>query len=615
MSDVGAPKASEQVTLLEHVTLLQAAHPDGPLPEGGRPYPDAAQRARLPHSDEPFAVRQRRLIEVVTSIYEAEPSPERAGAMLVAALTSQRAEPRLAGWLAQEVASFDPGWRRRVGRELAYDGGERGMVGVGLALLSGVASPEDTAPVRLLGLLSRDFGQLAIRVLRHVPGAGGDLVWLAERSDPTRHAQAVEALCDLAEPVTHAWLLREGVRLDGPSTAAARRVAETVGLADLLDGEEIPPDVVEQAGRLLLAMTQRGAGSAELRDYTDAASALVRFSRAAARMNATLDRYAMIMALLADLHTGQAATLAWPDRELALVRTALDRLLDQSAWADCLADAARSGNPDTYRRACWATQLRTTLRQTPPVTPSSNDFRARIAIRVSVPDPAHRGTVETRILVNGRHLCAEAFTAGPAEQPENLLGPDHPLHADVEPHEVRLAQTDCTEGCCGALFVTIERRGDEVIWRSWRNPDCPGLDLPTLHFDAAEYDAEVARAEADHSWEWPARTVARLVRARLREQPDLLARWDCAAGWVAAGPPDTSRVEVSYFHPARPRGGDDLWLQFVAVIDLPANDPEDMRDEIVRRITDSDPRRPQWLAGGSAEAAQAYGFDWPPRRS
>ncbi|MFF0467504.1 hypothetical protein ACFYPX_08795 [Micromonospora zamorensis] len=613
MTDAGEREALEPRTLLEHATILQLAHPDGPLPDGGRPYPDTEHLAGLPRTDEPYAARRRKLVDVVTSVYEAEPSAGHACAVLSDALTSMRVEPRFAGPLAETVASFDPAWRRRVGRELAYRSRERGKVTVGLALLSGVAGPGDTAPVRLLGLLSRDFGETAIRVLRQIPGAAGDLVWLAERSDPWRHAQAVEALCSLAEPDTFGWLLHEGVRPGGPSVTNARTIAETVGLADVVGDDEIGEDVIEQAGRLLVAMTLRGAGNTELRRYTDAPTALTRFARAAGKMNATFDRYAMIVSLLADLYVGQAATLRWPGKELGWVRAALERLLDEPTWAGVLDVAEQSADRVIYHRARWATLVRTTCGQVPLTERSMNGEQSRIAIRVSVPDPELSGAVEASVFIDGRPVVAEAFTAGPAEEPEYLLGPDHRLHADVEPHEVRLAEADCTEGCCGALYVTIERRGDEVIWRNWRNPDRSGFDLPALRFAAAQYDAEINRAENDHSWDWPDRTVTRLLRDRLREQPDLLGRWDCHPGWVAARPNDRGRVHVSYFYPQRPAGVEDLWLQFVAVIELPAGDPAIVVDEIVRQISDTDPRRQQWLTGGGAEAARRFGFDWPAR--
>lgn len=43
---------------------------------------------------------------------------------------------------------------------------------------------------------------------------------------------------------------------------------------------------------------------------------------------------------------------------------------------------------------------------------------------------------------------------------------------------MRLAEASCTEGCCGALYVTIQRDGDYVLWDEWRNPDEDEIDLP-----------------------------------------------------------------------------------------------------------------------------------------
>lgn len=609
MSDVGERDPLDPPTFLDHATSLHAADPDGPLPDGGRPYPDADQVAAPPPTDAPYSERKRRLVAVVTEVYDAEPAPAHAGRRLAQALASERVDQRVVGSLPEAVARFDPYWRRHVGRALAYGGRERGTVLVGLALLAGVAEHDDAEPVRTLGLLSRPFGDIAIRILRAIPAAG-DLVWLAGRSDPWRHARAVEALCDLAEPATFDWLLEHGVRLSGPSTPVAHRIAEAVGLADRLAHDDGDEDVVEQVGRLLLAMTQRTAGKAELRTYADARTTIERFARAAPVMRATLDRYALIVALQADLAVGQAAALDWPDPDLDRVRSALDDLLGQQAWVDVLETALRSGDPDLYHRAHWATWARTTSRRPQPTGHTMDDTTSRISIRVAVPDPQYAGVVETRIFIDDRPVVLEAFNAGPAESPEYLL--DHRLRAGADPHEVRLAEADCTEGCCGALYVTIQRCGDEIVWRDWRNPGDSRLRLPTFTFDAAQYDAEIARAGADHTWEWHDRTVARLVRTRLRAEPELLTRWDCHPGWIGARPNDRGHVHVSYLYPRRPGPDDQPWLQFVAVIEVPEGDPETVADDVVRVLCESDPRRQDRLAGGSQEAARQYGFRWPP---
>lgn len=646
MTQVDEREALAPRTFLEHVELLHFSHPDGPLPGGGRPYPDTARYDALPRTGQRTSESVQALVELVTSVFRSEPSAGRARFQLAEVLRSVVVPFRGHGPLVEAVAPFDRRWRHRVGRHLACTGTERGQVLVGLILLAGAAEPGDALPVRLLGLLGRPFGESAIRVLRQLPGAADDLIWLAERSDSLNHARAVEALCAVADPATFGWLLREGVRPGSPSAVHARTLAETVDLPALLNADtpmgrcpsstdsdgKVPflrpgadGDVVAQVGRVLTVLMGREAGSAELRRYAGAAAALAGFTRAAGRMRPDLDRYAMVVTVLADLYAGQAATLDLPEGEPAAMRALLEHLLDEPAWAAVRADAEQSADPMSRRRAQWALDTRTVCRRTPlpagPATTAETGMtppgggRSSFAIRVHVDDPGLLGGVETRIFIDGRPIIVEAFDKGPSSQPEYLLGPEHRLRADEEPHEVRLAEADCTEGCCGALYVTVERRGGEVVWRDWRDPDRAGVDLPNFRFAAPEYDAEVERAENDHSWEWPERTVARLLRARLDAEPDLLGRWDCHLGWVSAGPRDHARFQVSYFHPRRPALDDEPWLQFVAVLDVPPGESDAVAGELVRRLTETDPRRPQWLAGGSAEDAAALGFDWPPPRS
>ncbi|MFE0581881.1 hypothetical protein [Streptomyces sp. NPDC058874] len=65
--------------------------------------------------------------------------------------------------------------------------------------------------------------------------------------------------------------------------------------------------------------------------------------------------------------------------------------------------------------------------------------------------------------------------------PEYLV--DHfGLRAGPQPRELRLAQAYCTEGCCGALYVTVRRDGDEAVWGGWRGVDVKGRPL-RLYFD------------------------------------------------------------------------------------------------------------------------------------
>ena len=128
-----------------------------------------------------------------------------------------------------------------------------------------------------------------------------------------------------------------------------------------------------------------------------------------------------------------------------------------------------------------------------------------LSLRIVMPSLGSRhGTVECRPIINGRDILADVFDEGPAGDPRTLLGPDAPLHATAIPREVRLAEAECTEGCCGAVYVTIRREGQHVIWSGWRNPDEDEVDLPELRFDVDQYDVEVRRASTDRSWEWNA---------------------------------------------------------------------------------------------------------------
>jgi hypothetical protein len=249
-----------------------------------------------------------------------------------------------------------------------------------------------------------------------------------------------------------------------------------------------------------------------------------------------------------------------------------------------------------------------------PLVPSA---ARRLTIHVTVADPAVGNGVETRILVDGRPLVAGAFDRGAPHAPEYLLEARR-LRAAPQPRRVQLAEAWCTEGCCGALYVTIVRDGDTVWWRDWERPpgpaDQPPLPaLPDVRFKASRYDAEVLRAENDHSWEWPARTVTRHLRERLRAEPDLLNRWECASGWISTHHNDRDRVDFTFTYPHRATDGPNTpRVQFLWPLPVTGAAPRDQADAIVHRLTTTDPTAHAHAVGGSREAFEALGFSWPP---
>lgn len=215
-------------------------------------------------------------------------------------------------------------------------------------------------------------------------------------------------------------------------------------------------------------------------------------------------------------------------------------------------------------------------------------------------------------MIDGRDVIGETFEAGPAHSPEELLGHDRLLRARDEPHEVELAEAQCSVGCCGALNVTIRRDGDVVIWERWRDANGPDpADLHPFRFDATAYAAEIERATEDRSWEWPARTVARLLSERLRAEPGALAAWQCefhaAASWTWL----RDQLIVTFWHPGPP-SRDRPFLQFKKVYPTTQQDPEVQAVKLFEDLTGTDPRERADTVGGSAEHARALGYAWPP---
>ncbi|MFJ7243140.1 hypothetical protein ACIQWA_00680 [Kitasatospora sp. NPDC098652] len=238
-------------------------------------------------------------------------------------------------------------------------------------------------------------------------------------------------------------------------------------------------------------------------------------------------------------------------------------------------------------------------------------------LRLLHPPPEDR-QLEVRPIVNGRDLLAEVsphVVGGPRYAgvgPRRLLGPDGPLLATAVPHEVRLAWGGCGyERCCGALYVTVRRDGDQIVWTGWRDPAFPDFGLPELRFDAGPYETEVRRAEAESGWEAVTGAVARLLEARLRGRADWLLRWDCEVDAVWSHRENPDLIHLVLLHP-RDRYETDLpWVQFGITLPVSADDPSAQAEQLEARLTAADPRATAQVWGGSHHAEQ-LGYPWPP---
>ncbi|WBP84596.1 hypothetical protein [Kitasatospora cathayae] len=130
-------------------------------------------------------------------------------------------------------------------------------------------------------------------------------------------------------------------------------------------------------------------------------------------------------------------------------------------------------------------------------------------LEIVVLPPGPRFAAQVRFRVNGEDVLAEAVREGgrgPYAADVLPAGRPSPLRATDEARRLELGEPECTGGCCGFLTVVVQRFGEIVQWSDWEMPRESPLDpdpypLPELHFDASRYDAELARAEADRSWQ------------------------------------------------------------------------------------------------------------------
>ncbi|MER5389131.1 hypothetical protein [Saccharopolyspora sp. NPDC002686] len=228
-----------------------------------------------------------------------------------------------------------------------------------------------------------------------------------------------------------------------------------------------------------------------------------------------------------------------------------------------------------------------------------------LSISVILPEDSAWNQVETKICVDGQDLIGPEFDEGPRLDPEVLLGPDSPLLPEDEPREVMLAEAECTWGCCGAVFVRISRDGDQIVWDEWRNPDSE-LSLPEIRFDSAQYEAELARADRERSWEWSGWTVARLLTSRLREEPSVLWQWDSSLDWGRSRPDTRDHVDLAFTSPPRQvitdrwRDSGELidYDQFLVRFQVSPELPGKQVERIVEELRASDPRKQAEVCGG-----------------
>ncbi|WP_329118992.1 hypothetical protein [Streptomyces sp. NBC_01465] len=613
---MSAPEERSPLTprpsLYEHALRLLQEEPNGGRPQRGYPLPEKpASRPDLRWPEAKAAVQE--IVGPLLTSPDLDPDPARAADELHRRLDPLGVQARSVRNVVVALPLSDEVAARALARHLTRTGTSAPAVAVGLALLDRLGGPED---IPYLDTLSRfrDLTRPALQALSAVDRPAAGLAWLRQYTRTESLRPLIDALTARDAPAIRDWLLAHPLdpRTVGPEPAC--RIAEAVRLTDLLRAEPVDPRLLSQAVRLLARMTSPHDYRVKILDYTDAVTAYTTVVAHLSQLPPSLDDFANLLSLAVDLHSGPSTLLDWePGRREALLDT-LNSVPSTPAWS-AVAEAVPADPADsaTLRRQHW---IRRTAHQ-PLRSPTPGGPTLRIEVAVS--DPIDPSAVETRILIDGRPLVAEFFGLGPAGSPERLLD-NGSLRATAEPHEVQLAEAYCTEGCCGALYVTIRRDGDDVVWSDWRLSNTPASrhrTPPTHRFDATAYDTEITRAERDDSWSWPARTTARLISAGLRARPDLLTRWDAQRGWTGTDFADPDSVAVSFTYwpglSADQKDKDGPWLQFVWTVPDDDTPPETRAAAALDRLATTDPKTYADVRGGSREYAAALGYPWPER--
>ncbi|MGW8763928.1 hypothetical protein ACWGN5_15640 [Streptomyces sp. NPDC055815] len=587
--------------LSDHARRLRGA----PVPRGGHPLPDSARTPR-PRGPGPLHHEARaRVTEVLRGLLAAPGAdPETA---LVATGVRDRTVLRAAATLDHPDAPA----ARALGRLLVRTGTTLVGVAAGIGLLSVLGEPEDVPYLRDLGMLD-GLDSAAVEALTALDPPAAATVSLAHRARATGLRALADALVSGRTNDLRALVVR--VPADRPRDVGpdmARWIAEATRLPALLRAHPEDPELLAQAVLLLTRMTSRRDYTTALLEYGDAVDLYEAITaRVAGETPSTgLDRQARLLSLALDLHSGASHLLDWPPGRREQVLGALLAAVGEQAErdTDAGADGDADADPRARQRAAWIRRTAPRLRAAtaspeplatePPVAEPLATEPGRVpclGIEVVVADPGDPDAVETRFLVDGRPFVPWAFGRGPGDAPERLLDTGA-LRATAEPRAVRLAEAYCSEGCCGALYVTVRREGPHVVWGDWSRPGAPrGLpDLPVLRFDAAAYDTEAARAERDRGWSWPARDTARLIARGLREQPALLARWGLRQGWASTefGDPDTAVITYDDLPPTPGGPPDAQQRQYVWRLRDDGTPPERRAAAALRRFAVEDPRR------------------------
>ncbi|MFC5007966.1 hypothetical protein ACFPIJ_60415 [Dactylosporangium cerinum] len=317
--------------LHDHAVLLHRQGKDDPLPAGGSPYPDD-QRPRTGIGSD-----ARRVGADVAKILDKHfASPAAAPRALVGAFDEVYVPVHDNEHVAAAALRAGRKRVRRTGRWLVRYGVDRREVAVGLALLGTEAttSDKDIELIRTIGLLSAEFGALAVESLRHRGDAGIEaLLWLAARTRGWGRVHAIEALCTVAVlPEVRDWLLRHACAGDDLDAVTAGAVATAAHLHAAIIDPAADDELVDHAAALLRAMADGSGQGMSLADYPPARHVLAAHVRRLARQKPTWARFAAAAVIADRIARMEPEQLGCTKKQRERLVERYEKILRQRRW-------------------------------------------------------------------------------------------------------------------------------------------------------------------------------------------------------------------------------------------------------------------------------------------
>ncbi|KQV14299.1 MULTISPECIES: hypothetical protein [unclassified Kitasatospora] len=485
--------------------------------------------------------------------------------------------PDTAAAALEHWPELPPERARAVGRRLLREGTDERPVLVGLELLARTGTVHDLPSIRTVGLFNA-FTAQAGAALAALGGTASDLRWLADRCRPRHQLTLVRGLCRNPTPTTRPWLLHHVVSVPRTPGRTIRQVAEAVGLVRLLDDPHSDESTCLDAGRVLLALARWDNFLPQIGRYADAVPAYRALLRRAERWSPTLDRYALLVDIALELTTGHSWKLDWTPGEPARLVDRVLATLAAPGWRNCLTDALADPEPPTHQRAEWARSNLDRLTRRRPPRPGT----ASLDLWTVRGDPAWSDLLEARVLVDDVPFPCDRYID---QGYSFLIG-----ISDLGPGWAHYGDPD----------TVCERTADRVHWRA--------PDGRVTAFDAAEYDAEIARAGADRSWHWPALLVADELQHLLEADRSVLGRWNCELEWVHAENNEPGLIRLRFrLWPRVPE-----WRCLFLVRTLPVDDRPvaEQAAELVRELSGTDPVESAVSTGGDRALAELRNKPW-----